>query len=302
VKGPRSAGDKLLSGASGGATLLVLLSLALLLGTAVVRGLPVLSVSFVFGRPGADPADGGLLPVLVGTFACTVLMTVACVPLGVTTAVWLAEYAPRRGVLARVIGGAIRNLAAVPSIVFGLFGLGFFVLFAGVQIDALFSSHATTPVFARPAIVWSSLTLALLTLPVVVVTTEEALRAVPREVREGAHALGATRLQVVWRVALPQARGGIFTGVILAVSRGAGEVAPLLFTGVVGWQTRAPTSLHDGFMHLGNHVYVLATQAPDVERARPALYGTVLLLLSLTFALNLGAVLLRRRGRAGALP
>jgi phosphate transport system permease protein len=289
-------GDRLLAAATGGAMALVGAALLLVLGTVLVRGAPVLRPSFVFGAPGADPADGGLLGVIVGTVACTVLMTVACVPVGVTTAVWLSEYAPRTSRLAAVVRGAIRNLAGVPSIVFGLFGLGFFVLFLGGRLDALLHPHAITPVFARPAMIWSSLTLAVLTLPVVVVTTEEALRAVPRDVREGAHALGATKLQVVLRVVLPHARSGVLTGVILAVSRGAGEVAPLLFTGVVGFQARIPTDARDGFMHLGNHVYVLATQAPDVDRAQPALFGTVLLLLLLTFSLNLAAILLRRRG------
>ncbi len=302
MREPRSTGDRLLAAATGGAVLAVLLPLAGLLAAVVARGLPALTAAFVFGRPGADLADGGLLPVALGTLACTLLMAVAGVPVGVATAVWLAEFAPRRGVVTGAVRGAVRTLAGVPSIVFGLFGLGFFVLFVGAQLDAVFYPHAPAAVFAKPALLWSSLTLAVLTLPVVVVTTEEALRAVPRETREAAYALGATRLQVAFRVALPQARGGVLTGVILAVSRGAGEVAPLLFTGVVGWQARPPTDVRDGFMHLGNHIYVLATQAPDLDRARPALYATVLTLLALTFSLNLAATWLRRRGRTRGAP
>jgi phosphate transport system permease protein len=192
---------------------------------------------------------------------------------------------------------AVGNLAGVPSIVFGLFGLGFFVLFiGGAMDDALYGPG--TPVFGKPSILWASLTLAVLTLPVVIVTTEEALRTVPRELRDASLALGATRFQTLYKVILPNARGGILTGVILAVSRGAGEVAPIIFCGAANFLPYLPTDLRDMFMHLGYHVYALATQSPNVDAAKPTLFGTVLVLLGLTFSLNLLAVVIRSRSRA----
>jgi phosphate transport system permease protein len=179
--------------------------------------------------------------------------------------------------------------------VFGLFGLGFFVATVGRGVDsALFGG---TTVYGKPCLVWAALTLALLTLPVVVVSTEEALRAVPREIRDASLALGATKLETIVKIVLPEALGGIMTGAILAVSRGAGEVAPILFTGAAYFLTELPTHLDDPFMNLGYHVYVLATQSPDVEKTKPLLYGTVLVLLALTFLLNLLSVGIRARSR-----
>lgn len=299
MKRPRPIGDRVVDRATGGAAAFLVVVLVLVVGVVVARGHGALSLRFVAGEPAADPADGGLLPVIVGTFACTLLMTLVCVPLGVATAVWLSEIAPPKSRLVSLVRASIRNLAAVPSVVFGLFGLGFFVLFVGGGLDGIFYPGAG-PVLARPSLLWSSFTLAVLTLPVVVVTTEEALRAVPPDLREGAYALGASRVDVVRRVLLPHARAGIWTGIVLAVSRGSGEVAPLLFTGVVAWQKAPPTDVRDGYMHLGHHVYVLATQAPDIERARPALFATALVLLALTFALNIAAAVLRRRWRLAA--
>jgi phosphate transport system permease protein len=197
--------------------------------------------------------------------------------------------------LARVVRVCIANLAGVPSIVFGLFGLGFFVSTIGRAIDV--AAFGGQPTYAKPSLVWAALTLAVLTLPVVVVATEEALRAVPREVRDASLALGATKLQTIFRVVLPEALGGILTGSILAVSRGAGEVAPILFTGAAYFLPYLPTHLNDQFMNLGYHVYVLATQSPDVDRTKPLLYGTVLVLLGLTFLLNIVAVAIRARTR-----
>jgi phosphate transport system permease protein len=179
--------------------------------------------------------------------------------------------------------------------VFGLFGLGLFVEFAGGSIDALFFGGKLT--FGQPCIFWASLTLAVLTLPTVVVATEEALRAVPRSYREAAYALGATRWQVVRHVVLPQSIGGILTGTILAISRGAGEVAPIMFTGAAYYLPHLPTKLNDQFMELGYHVYVMTTQSPDVEATKPVLYATVFVLLAVTFALNFTAVLIRSRIR-----
>jgi phosphate transport system permease protein len=226
-------------------------------------------------------------------------MTVAVMPVGVATAVYLHEYAPPRSRLAAVVRVAVQNLAGVPSIVFGLFGLGFFVHFVGEGLDALSSSPTLR--WGQPGLLWAALTLAVLTLPVVIVATEEALRAVPAELRNGSLALGATKSQTLRRVVLPGAAPGIFTGAILAVSRGAGEVAPILLTGAAYYLPDLPNSLSSQFMHLGYHTYVLATQSPDVEATRPVLYATVLVLLLLTFSLNFIAVLLRSRARARAV-
>jgi phosphate transport system permease protein len=222
-------------------------------------------------------------------------MTLAVMPVGVITAIYLHEYAPRDSRLAALVRLAVANLAGVPSIVFGLFGLGFLIQFVGGSLDKLFFSGELH--FGQPAIVWAALTLAVLTLPVVIVSTEEALRAVPLEQRTASLALGATKSQTLMRVVLPAALPGILTGAVLAVSRGAGEVAPILFTGAAYYLPDLPTSLSSQFMHLGYHTYVLATQSPDVEATAPILYATVLVLLMLTFALNLCAVLIRARTR-----
>jgi phosphate transport system permease protein len=191
---------------------------------------------------------------------------------------------------------AIQNLAGVPAIVFGLFGLGFFIEFVGHGIDRVL--FAGNRVYGQPAILWAALTMALLTLPTVVVATEEALRAIPASYREVAYSLGATRWQMIRRVVLPQAVGGILTGGILAVSRGAGEVAPVLFTGAAYFLPELPSRLHHQFMELGYHVYALTTQSVDVERTAPILYSTVLVLLMLTFALNFTAIIIRARIRS----
>ena len=203
---------------------------------------------------------------------------------------------PQKSWLARLIRIAINNLAGVPSIVFGLFGLGFFIAFVGGGLDSLFYPDEG-PVWGQPAIIWASLTLALLTMPVVIVSTEEALRTIPRELREASYALGGTKLQTLWRIIIPQALPGILTGSILAVSRGAGEVAPIMFTGAAYYLPHLPAKLNDQFMELGYHIFVMATQSPDIEATKPILYGTVLVLLLLTFALNSAAIMIRSRMR-----
>src|SRR5262249_11511148 len=262
----------------------------------VVRGgIGVISWTFLSEAPRKGMTEGGIFPAIFGTAALTLLMTVAAAPAGVATAIYLAEYAPSSSRLARAVRVSIANLAGVPSIVFGLFGLGFFISSIGRTVDAAaFDGH---PTYGKPSLVWAALTLAVLTMPVVVVTTEEALRAVPRELRDASLALGATKLQTIFRVVLPNALGGILTGTILAVSRGAGDVAPIMFTGAAYSLPYLPTHLNDQFMNLGYHVYVLATQSPDVDRTKPLLYGTVLVLLALTFLLNLVAVVIRSRTR-----
>ncbi|GAC1359243.1 MAG: phosphate ABC transporter permease PstA [Polyangiales bacterium] len=291
----RPIGDTVLFGATGAAALLIVGMLALILIDALRYGAVTLSWKFLTLPPSGGMTAGGVGPAVFGTAALTIVMTVAVVPVGVLTAIWLSEYAAPGSRLARGVRLAVANLAGVPSIVFGLFGLGFFVQAIGGSIDRLAYGGKVT--YGQPALVWSALTLALLTLPVVIVATEEALRAVPRSLREASLALGASRLQTTFHVVVPQALGGILTGAILAVSRGAGEVAPILFTGAAYYLPELPTHLNDQFMHLGYHVYVLATQSPDVDRTKPLLYGSVLVLLGLTFALNAVAVVLRSRMR-----
>jgi len=275
--------------------LVIVVAVAVILTDIVRHGWPRLSWEFVSSAPRNGMTEGGIWPAIFGTIALVLLMTLAVVPLGVATAVYLHEYAPQGSWIVHGVRLALQNLAGVPAIVFGLFGLGFFVQFSGAGIDRLFFGGRL--VVGQPCILWASLTLAVLTLPTVVVATEEALRAVPRTYREAAYALGATRWQMIRRVVLPQSIGGILTGAILAVSRGAGEVAPILFTGAAYYLPYLPKALNDQFMELGYHVYVMTTQAPDVEATKPILYATVLVLLLVTFGLNFFAVLLRSRIR-----
>ena len=291
---PRT-GDAVLWLATGFATLLVLAILAVILIEVVKNGAPRLTLGFLTKAPSDGMTAGGIFPAIFGTVALVILMTLAALPAGVATAIYLHEYANPSGIATRIVRIAVNNLAGVPSIVFGLFGLGFFVQFAGGGIDKLF--YGGEKVFGQPALVWAALTMAILTLPVVIVATEEALSAVPHDVRLASAALGATKFQTVSRVVLPQAVPGILTGAILAVSRGAGEVAPILFTGAAYFLPTLPHTLHDQFMQLGYHVYVLSTQSPDVDATRPVLYATVLVLLLLTFALNATAILVRSRMR-----
>lgn len=288
-------GDAVLRLLTGGACAVVLAMLGVILLDVLRGGAHVVSWSFISEAPREGMTKGGIFPAIFGTAALTLLMTVAAVPAGVATAIYLNEYASPNSRLARLVRISIANLAGVPSIVFGLFGLGFFVSTVGRGIDVTLFGGAS--VYGKPALIWAALTLALLTLPVVVVSTEEALRSVPRELRDASLALGATKLETILRVVLPEALGGILTGAILAVSRGAGEVAPILFTGAAYFLPQLPTHLDDQFMNLGYHVYVLATQSPDVDKTKPILYGTVLVLLGLTFVLNLLAVGIRARVR-----
>jgi phosphate transport system permease protein len=290
------APEVLLYVATATATAIILLVLAVLLIDIVLGGAKAMSWEFLTASPRQGLGDGGIFPAIFGTVALTMLMTIAAVPAGVATAVFLTEYAPPDSKLARAVRICIANLAGVPSIVFGLFGLGFFVATVGKGVDHLF--FGDNLVYGAPSLIWASLTLAILTLPVVVVATEEALHAVPREIRDASLALGATKLQTVVKVVLPEAMGGVLTGTILAISRGAGEVAPIMFTGAAYFLPRLPIHLNDQFMSLSYHVFVLATQSPDVDKTKPLLYGTVLTLLALTFLLNFVAMALRARTRA----
>jgi len=288
-------GDVALVVATGAATLLVLTALAIIVVDVVRGGSQRLSWTFLSMAPTEGMTAGGVFPAIFGTVAMVIMMTIAVVPAGVATAVYLHEYADAGSRLTRIIRIAVNNLAGVPSIVFGLFGLGFFVRFVGAGMDlALFGGQK---VLGQPALIWASLTMAVLTVPVVIVATEEALRSVPRELREASLALGATKFQTVINVVLPQATPGILTGTILAISRGAGEVAPILFTGAAYYLPHLPWHPSNQFMHLGYHVYVLATQSPDVDASKPLLYSTVLVLLAVTFVLNLAAFVVRSRMR-----
>ncbi len=288
-----------MTGVTGVAAFLIVLMLGFVLWDVVAGGWSRISLEFLTQAPSQGMTEGGIFPAIFGTAILTLLMTVAVMPVGVLTAIYLHEYAPKGGRLAQLVRIAVQNLAGVPSIVFGLFGLGFFIQFVGSGLDRGLSAEGVLR-YGQPALIWAALTLAVLTLPVVIVSTEEALRSVPREWRDASLALGATKSQTLARIILPSAVPGILTGAILAVARGAGEVAPILFTGVAYFLPDLPGSVFSQFMHLGYHVYVLATQSTDVEATKPLLYATVLVLLTLTFLLNLVAILLRIKVRRAA--
>lgn len=261
-------------------------------------------IEFVFMFPRESNTEGGVFPALYGTVLLVFLMSIAVFPLGVITSVYLHEYA-KSGPILRLIRITIFNLAGVPSIVYGVFGLGFFIYAVGGTIDEFFfSDYLPNPTFGTGGILWASLTLAVLTLPVVVVASLEGLQSVPEMYREGAFALGATRWEVIRDVVIPNAMPGMLTGLILAISRAAGEVAPLMLTGVV---KSAPSLPLDGtwpflhldrkFMHLGFHIYDVGFQSPNVEAARPMVFNTTLLLLVVVFLLNLVAIVIRNKLR-----
>ncbi len=265
---------------------------------------------FVADDPRESNTEGGIFPAIFGTVMMVFLMSFAVVPLGVLAAIYLREYA-KQGPLVRMVNIAVNNLAGVPSIVFGVFGLGFFVYTIGGTIDQLFYPEALpTPTYGTGGILWAALTLALLTVPVVIVATEEGLAAVPGIVRAGSLALGATKWETTWKVVVPAAAPGILTGVILAMARAAGEVAPLMIVGMV---KLAPTLPIDGnfpfvhferkFMHLGFHIYDVGFQSPNVDATKPLVFATALLLIVVVTGMNLVAIAIRnhlRRKYAGS--
>ncbi|MCS6296440.1 MAG: phosphate ABC transporter permease PstA [Nitrospira sp.] len=259
---------------------------------------------FVSGEPREANTEGGIFPAIFGTVLMVFLMTLAVMPFGVMAAVYLREYA-KQGPLVRLVRIAVNNLAGVPSIVFGVFGLAFFVYALGGTIDQiLFPESLPNPTFGTGGILWASLTLALLTVPVVIVATEEGLSAVPRDFREGSVGLGATKFETIRHVILPCALPGILTGLILAMARAAGEVAPLMLTGVVKLAPALPLDeylpflhLERKFMHLGFHIYDVGFQSPNVEAAKPMVYMTTFILIIVVVLLNLAAVMLRNRLR-----
>lgn len=259
---------------------------------------------FLTHEPREANTEGGVFPAIFGTCVMTILMSLAVTPFGVVAAIYLREYA-KQGFIVRTVRIAVNNLAGVPSIVFGVFGLGFFVYLVGGTIDELFFHLALpTPTFGTGGVLWASLTLALMTVPVVIVSTEEALAAVPRGMREGSLACGASKWQTIQRIVIPAAAPGILTGLILAMARGAGEVAPLMLVGVVKLAPSLPLDtlfpfvhLERKFMHLGFHIYDLGFQSPDSEAAIPMVFATTLLLIALVVLMNIGAIFIRERLR-----
>ncbi|WP_094078494.1 phosphate ABC transporter permease PstA [Pantoea latae] len=259
---------------------------------------------FVSDSPADGESDSGAFPAIFGTVLMVLLMSVVVMPFGVIAAIWLHEYAGRNP-LTRLVRIAVVNLAGVPSIVYGVFGLGFFVWLVGGTLDQLFFSRALpNPTFGTPGLLWAALTLALLTLPVVIVATEEGLSRIPDSLRQGSLALGATQAETLWHVVLPMALPAMLTGLILAVARAAGETAPLMLVGVVKMVPELPVDavfpwlhLDRKFMHLGFQIYDLAFQSPNVEADRPLVYATALLLVAIILSLNLLAMALRHRLR-----
>ncbi|HZX18590.1 MAG TPA: phosphate ABC transporter permease PstA [Pseudomonas sp.] len=259
---------------------------------------------FVSDDPREANTEGGIFPAIFGTVMMTLIMAVIVTPFGVVAAIYLREYA-KQGPLTRVIRIAVNNLAGVPAIVYGVFGLGFFVYVLGGSLDRMFFPEAApAPTFGTPGLLWASLTLAILTLPVVIVATEEGLARIPRAVREGSLALGATKVETLWRVVLPMASPAMMTGLILAVARAAGEVAPLMLVGVVKLAPSLPLDgnypylhLDQKIMHLGFHIYDVGFQSPNVEAARPLVYATALLLVLVIVVLNMAAVYIRNHLR-----
>lgn len=287
--------DKIAEGVAGFSVLLIIFIIVSILAVTVIGGWSNLNWSFLSEFPRDGMTKGGIFPAIVGTAVMTIIMAIAAVPFGVVTAVYLAEYASEKSVIAKTIRFAVKTLAVVPSIIFGLFGLGFFIGFVGKNADSIFNDGVLK--WGQPNILWASLTMALLTLPVVIVSVEEAIRTIPREMREASLALGATKWQTIKSVVLPGSISGILTGTILAVSRGAGEVAPILFTGAAYFLSDLPGSLSDQFMSLGYHIYIMSTQSADVDATMPIQFATTLVLLLLTFSLNAVAVAIRYRIR-----
>jgi phosphate transport system permease protein len=288
--------DRVIGIATGLSCVLLFVILILILGDIFCNGIRVISWKFLTEYPEQGLTAGGIFPCIVGTCLMVMIMTIFCMPLGVITAIYMHEYAPRGSRILRIAEIAVQNLAGVPAMVYGLFGVGFFILTVGNSIDRVF--YGGEIVMGRPCIFWASLTMSLLVMPTVIVTTLEALRAVPDGHREVGYALGATKWQVIWRIVLPQAIPGILTGGILAIGRAIGEVTPLLFTGVASYLAELPDSLSDRFMDVGYYVYILATQSPDIEKTKPLLYGTVFVIVALTIVLSIIPIIIRLRIRA----
>ena len=280
--------------------------LILLLTKIFIEGIGVISLNFLIDEPRNNMTEGGIGPAIFGTVAVTLLMILFTLPLGVFSAIYLNEYA-KDTFFTRIIRTSINNLAGVPSIVFGLFGLGFFILFIGKNMDEVLQ---TGLLFGQPALLWASATLAVLVLPIVIVSTLEALNSVPKSHRDASYGLGATKWQTIRNVVLPQARPGILTGTILAISRGAGETAPILFLGAAFFLPNLPIAdlCIGGYcipiinpteqcMYLAYHIFIMATQSSNPTKTLPLQYGSTLVLILLTFLLNITAIIFRYRFR-----
>ena len=261
-------------------TYLIIFIIGYIILDIVIHGLPAINWEFLTGFPRRSGAEGGILPAIVGTFSLVIGTIIVALPLGMASAIYLNEYA-RHGRLTRMIRLAIVTLAGVPSIVFGLFGLGLFVLFFGFGAS----------------IIAGSLTLACMILPIIIVTSEEALKAVPQALREGSLALGATKWQTIYKNVLPYSISGMMTGSILGIGRAAGETAPILLTVAAFFLPKLPRSIFDQVMALPYHLYILATQHPEADKILPMQYGTALVLISLVLGINLVAIILRIRVR-----
>lgn len=285
----------LIEGLTLSSALLIIGIIVVMITVVVLGGKNQISWEFLTSFPEDGMTKGGIFPAIYGTALLVIIMSVAAVPFGTITAIYLTEYASENSVIAKTIRFAVRTLAVIPSIIYGLFGLGFFIKFVGVQMDNVFLGGQLR--WGQPNILWASLTMALLTLPVVIVSVEEALKTVPKELRAASLALGATKWQTIRKVVVPGSISGIMTGTILAVSRGAGEVAPILFTGAAYYVATLPGSFSDQFMVLGYHIYVMTTQSANVDQTLPIQFGTTLVLLALTFILNISAIILRYRIR-----
>jgi len=291
----RTTKDILIKSLTAVCALMILFITVAILAISIAGGWKHLTWEFITEFPKEGMTKGGIFPAIVGTALMTLIMTIAAVPFGTITAIYLAEYASEKSVIAKTIRFAVKTLAVVPSIIFGLFGLGFFIKFIGLQLDNFFFKGELH--WGQPNILWASLTMALLTLPIVIVSVEESIRTVPKDMREASLALGASKWQTIRQVVIPGSLTGILTGTILAISRGAGEVAPILFTGAAYYLAELPHSLSDQFMSLGYHVYIMSTQSTNVDDTLPIQFATTLVLLLLTFSLSLVAVVLRYRIR-----
>jgi len=289
---------KFIVGTTLAAVITIIAVLFVILGIIIYQGRDKFSWEFISSFPTNGMTEGGIFPAIIGTFILVILMSIAAVPFGTITAIYLTEYAKENSKFAAAVRFSVRTLAVVPSIIFGLFGLGFFIQFVGSGADNAFNGGELR--WGQPNILWASLTMSLLTLPVIIVSVEEALKTIPRELREASLALGATKWQTIKKVVFPGSISGIMTGTILAISRGAGEVAPILFTGAAYYLATLPESLSDQFMNLGYHIYIMSTQSSDVEKTMPIQFATTLVLLILTLSLNLVAVIIRSRIRSKA--
>jgi phosphate transport system permease protein len=250
---------------------------------------------FLTQAPEHGMTEGGVFPAIIGTVLLVIVTTIFSVPLGVITAIYLVEYGNKESAFYKFVNGSINLLASIPTIVIGMFGLAFFVVYIGGMIDNTFYGGNLT--WGKPALIWAGLTMGLVSLPVVVASVREALEAVPENLKEASFALGATKMETVLKVILPRAFTGVLTGTILGVSRSTGEVAPVLFTGAAYFLPYLPSSLTDQFMELGYHIYVMATQSVDVDATLPIQFATTLVLLAITFILNVLAIIVRRRLR-----